>query len=93
MARIIASKAPLAVSVVKEQLRILADSDPVTPDVLERIQELRDTIDLVVMSAIRKREQFMQEDIEPSRPPLADGHVLLRSWLTAPPRSALLPCA
>jgi methylmalonyl-CoA decarboxylase len=44
IARIIASKAPLAVSVVKEQLRILADADPVTPDVLERIQELRDTV-------------------------------------------------
>ncbi len=44
MARIIASKAPLAVSVVKEQLRILADADPITPDVLERIQELRETV-------------------------------------------------
>lgn len=44
MARIIASKAPLAVSVVKEQLQILADADPITPDVLERIQELRQTV-------------------------------------------------
>jgi methylmalonyl-CoA decarboxylase len=34
----------MADSVVKEQLRILADADPVTPDVLERIQELRDTV-------------------------------------------------
>ena len=44
MARIIATKAPLALSVVKEQLRILADADPITPDVLERIQELRETV-------------------------------------------------
>lgn len=44
MARIIASKAPLALSVVKEQLRILADADPVTPDVLEQIQELRQKV-------------------------------------------------
>lgn len=37
----IAEKAPLAVSVIKEQLRILSDAEPVTPSVFERIQELR----------------------------------------------------
>lgn len=37
----IAEKAPLAVSVIKEQLRILSDADPVTPNVFEQIQELR----------------------------------------------------
>jgi methylmalonyl-CoA decarboxylase len=41
LARSIASKAPLAVSVVKDQLRILAEADPITPDVYERIQDLR----------------------------------------------------
>jgi methylmalonyl-CoA decarboxylase len=41
LARSIASKAPLAVSAVKEQLHILAEADPITPDVFERIDELR----------------------------------------------------
>jgi methylmalonyl-CoA decarboxylase len=40
-ARLIASKAPLVMAAVKEQLRILAEADPVAPDVFERIQELR----------------------------------------------------
>ncbi|HEX3033730.1 MAG TPA: methylmalonyl-CoA decarboxylase [Thermodesulfobacteriota bacterium] len=40
MARLITTKAPLAVSVVKEQLRILADAF-ITPEIFERIQELR----------------------------------------------------
>ncbi|MFI5181044.1 MAG: methylmalonyl-CoA decarboxylase [Thermoanaerobaculia bacterium] len=40
-ARLIASKAPLVTAAVKEQLRILAEADPVAPDVFERIQELR----------------------------------------------------
>jgi methylmalonyl-CoA decarboxylase len=44
MAHLIASKAPLAVSVVKEQLNILADADPVTPTIFERIQELRQIV-------------------------------------------------
>lgn len=42
--RSIASRAPLVVSSVKEQLRILADADPITPDVFERIQELRQRV-------------------------------------------------
>jgi methylmalonyl-CoA decarboxylase len=41
LARTIASKAPLAVSAAKEQLRALAEADPITPEVFERIQHLR----------------------------------------------------
>src|SRR5262245_38891416 len=44
LARSIASKAPLAVSTVKDQLRILAEADPITPDVFERIQDLRQRV-------------------------------------------------
>jgi methylmalonyl-CoA decarboxylase len=44
LARSIASKAPLTVSAVKEQLRILIEADPITPDVFERIQELRQQV-------------------------------------------------
>jgi methylmalonyl-CoA decarboxylase len=44
LARSIASKAPLVVSAVKDQLRILAEADPITPDVFERIQELRQRV-------------------------------------------------
>jgi methylmalonyl-CoA decarboxylase len=44
MARLIATKAPLAIAVMKEQLHILADADPITPTVFERIQELRQTV-------------------------------------------------
>lgn len=41
IAATIASKAPLAVSAAKEQLRALAEADPITPEVFERIQHLR----------------------------------------------------
>ncbi len=41
LAEVIASKAPLAVSAAKEQLRALAEADPITPEVFERIQHLR----------------------------------------------------
>jgi methylmalonyl-CoA decarboxylase len=44
LARSIASKAPLVVSAVKDQLRILVEADPITPDVFERIQELRQRV-------------------------------------------------
>ncbi len=40
----ITEKAPLAVSVIKEQLRILTDAEPVTPNVFEQIQELRNKV-------------------------------------------------
>jgi methylmalonyl-CoA decarboxylase len=41
LAQQIVTKAPLVVSTVKEQLRILVEAHPVPPDVFERIQELR----------------------------------------------------
>lgn len=41
LARTIAGKAPLAVAAAKEQLRALAEADPITPEVFERIQGLR----------------------------------------------------
>ena len=41
MARRIAENSPLAVGVIKEQLRILGRSHPVSPDTFERIQALR----------------------------------------------------
>ena len=41
IAETIASKAPLAVSAAKEQLRALVEADPITPEVFERIQHLR----------------------------------------------------
>lgn len=41
LARRIAAEAPLAVAAVKEQLRALAEADPITPEVFERIQDLR----------------------------------------------------
>lgn len=41
MARRIADNSPLAVGVIKEQLRILDRSHPVSPDTFERIQALR----------------------------------------------------
>ncbi len=37
----IATKAPLAVAVVKEQLRVLTDYQPVAAQVFERLQEMR----------------------------------------------------
>ncbi|HEX3036599.1 MAG TPA: methylmalonyl-CoA decarboxylase [Thermodesulfobacteriota bacterium] len=44
MAHLIATKAPLAVSVIKEQLRILADAAFLRPEIFERIQELRQIV-------------------------------------------------
>ena len=41
LAQQIVAKAPLVVSTVKEQLRILVEAHPVPPEVFERIQELR----------------------------------------------------
>jgi enoyl-CoA hydratase/carnithine racemase len=38
------AKAPLVLAVVKEQLRILADASPITSDVFERIEALRESI-------------------------------------------------
>ena len=44
LAQRIATKAPLAVSAIKEQLRMLGDSAPLQPGIFERIQELRNTV-------------------------------------------------
>ena len=41
LAKTIAGKAPLAVAAAKEQLRALAEAGPITPEVFERIQNLR----------------------------------------------------
>ena len=38
------SKAPLVLASVKEQLRLLAQAAPLTPDAFERIQELRQRV-------------------------------------------------
>jgi methylmalonyl-CoA decarboxylase len=44
LARSIATKAPMVVAAIKEQLRILAEADPTTPEVFERIEELRQRV-------------------------------------------------
>jgi methylmalonyl-CoA decarboxylase len=41
LARLITTKAPLVVSSVKAQLRLLAEAAPLTPDTFERIEQLR----------------------------------------------------
>ncbi|OGS12250.1 MAG: methylmalonyl-CoA decarboxylase [Elusimicrobia bacterium RIFOXYA2_FULL_58_8] len=41
LARTIAGNSPLAVSVIKEQFRILAEAHPISPEAFERIQALR----------------------------------------------------
>jgi len=43
MAHQIAENSPLAISVIKEQLRLLANSHPLSPDTFERMQGLRRT--------------------------------------------------
>jgi methylmalonyl-CoA decarboxylase len=44
LARLMSNKAPLVLSSVKEQLRLLTEAAPLTPDVGERIQELRQRV-------------------------------------------------
>lgn len=44
MARLIATKAPLVLAAVKEQLRLLAQAAPLTPETFERVQELRQRV-------------------------------------------------
>jgi methylmalonyl-CoA decarboxylase len=44
LARLMSSKAPLVLASVKEQLRLLAQAVPLTPDVFERIQDLRQRV-------------------------------------------------
>ncbi|HET6376222.1 MAG TPA: enoyl-CoA hydratase-related protein, partial [Methylocella sp.] len=44
LARLMATKAPLVLAAVKEQLRLLAQAAPLPPDVFERIQDLRQRV-------------------------------------------------
>jgi methylmalonyl-CoA decarboxylase len=44
LARVMTGKAPLVLASVKEQLRLLAEAAPLTPDVFERLQELRQRV-------------------------------------------------
>lgn len=44
LARLMTTKAPLVQAGVKEQLRLLAQAAPLTPDTFERVQELRQRI-------------------------------------------------
>lgn len=44
LARHIATRAPLVLTVVKEQLRILAEASPISSDVFERIEALREVV-------------------------------------------------
>jgi len=41
MARTIGEMAPLSVSVIKEQMRLLSNARPLSPETFERIQGLR----------------------------------------------------
>jgi methylmalonyl-CoA decarboxylase len=43
-ARLIASKAPMAISAIKEQLRLLTKANPLSPESFERIQDLRQKV-------------------------------------------------
>jgi methylmalonyl-CoA decarboxylase len=44
LARLMTTKAPLVLSAVKEQLRLLAQAAPLTPETFERVQELRQRV-------------------------------------------------
>jgi methylmalonyl-CoA decarboxylase len=44
LARLMTTKAPLVLSSVKEQLRLLAQAAPLTPETFERVQELRQRV-------------------------------------------------
>ncbi len=44
LARRIAANAPLSISVMKEELRLLAGAHPISPELFERIQALRRTV-------------------------------------------------
>jgi len=44
MARLMTTKAPLVLSTVKEQLRLLGEAAALTPDTFERVQELRQRV-------------------------------------------------
>ena len=44
MARLMTTKAPLVLSTIKEQLRLLAQAMPLSPETFERVQELRQRV-------------------------------------------------
>ena len=44
LARLMCTKAPLVLATVKEQLRLLAQAAPLTPDTFERVQDLRQRV-------------------------------------------------
>jgi methylmalonyl-CoA decarboxylase len=44
LAKVMTTKAPLVLSTVKEQLRLLSQAAPLTPDTFERVQELRQRV-------------------------------------------------
>jgi methylmalonyl-CoA decarboxylase len=44
LARLMTTKAPLVLAAVKEQLRLLAQAAPLTPETFERVQELRQRV-------------------------------------------------
>jgi methylmalonyl-CoA decarboxylase len=44
LAHVMTSKAPLVLAVIKEQLRLLAQAAPLSPDVFERVQDLRQRV-------------------------------------------------
>lgn len=44
LARVMTTRAPLVLSTVKEQLRLLAQAVPLTPETFERVQELRQQV-------------------------------------------------
>jgi len=67
LARLIATKAPLVLTVVKEQLRILTDASPITSDVFERIEALRE--------AVYQSSDYLEgiRAFQKKRPPLFTG--------------------
>ncbi len=76
LAATIASKSPLAIAVIKEQLRVLTDYQPIAAQVYERIQGLR-------------REVYDSSDLSRGSPGLRrEAEAELRGDLTRPTRAS-----